>query len=82
MVWILIGLIALALLFGWWQRQGTGQIRSRSLKEEYRRKLGLPPDVADSIIDEQVEKLRQRHPNRSTEWYLEKMIYDLERDQK
>ncbi|MDD4362751.1 MAG: hypothetical protein PHD33_00875 [Atribacterota bacterium] len=42
--------------------------------------LRLTPELADETIDRLLANLKQKYPNRSEEWYLEKMIYDLERD--
>jgi len=54
--------------------------KTGSLRKEARRQLKLPPDQADQTIDRQIERLKERYPGRSEEWYLEKLIYDLERD--
>lgn len=58
----------------------AGRGKSGSLRQEARRQLKLPPDQADQAIDRQIERLKERYPGRSEEWYLEKIIYDLERD--
>lgn len=54
--------------------------KTGSLRQQARRQLKLPPDQADQTIDRQIERLKERYPDRSEEWYLEKIIYDFERD--
>ena len=58
----------------------AGRGKAGGLRQEARRQLKLPPDQADQTIDRQIERLKERYPGRSEEWYLEKIIYDLERD--
>lgn len=53
--------------------------KKERLWQECRRLLRLPPKLADEIIIRYRENLKKHHPNRSDEWYLEKIIYDLER---
>ncbi len=59
----------------------VGHTKTGSLRQKARRQLKLPPEQADQTIDRQIERLKERYPGRSEEWYLEKIIYDLERDQ-
>jgi hypothetical protein len=54
--------------------------KQRALRQDIRRQLRLPPKLADETIERHIIRLKKRHPNRSEEWYLEKIIYDLERD--
>ena len=56
--------------------------KQRALRQEVRRKLRLPTEIADETIERHIKRLEERHPNRSEEWYLEKIIYDLERDRR
>ncbi len=79
---ILVAVIVLVVLY-YFRRKGGSPLesgKSRSLRQEARRQLKLPPDQADQTIDRHIERLKARYPNRSEEWYLEKIIYDLERD--
>ncbi len=78
---VLIILVMVVVLF--LRSRGTGiagRGKGSSLRQEARRQLKLPPDQADQSIDRQIERLKERYPGRSEEWYLEKIIYDLERD--
>ena len=79
---ILVVIIVLAVIFYIRSRGGSpvGRGKSRSLRQQARNQLKLPPEQADQTIDRQIDRLKERFPNRSEEWYLEKIIYDLERD--
>ncbi len=81
---IIILIVAVILVIIYFVRKtggitaGTG--KTGSLRQEARRQLKLPPKEADQTIDRHIERLKERYPDRSEEWYLEKLIYDLERD--
>jgi hypothetical protein len=50
------------------------------LRNEYIRFHGDSRMAAAEILDRQIELLRKKHPGRTLEWYIEKAIYDLQRD--
>jgi len=79
---IVLAIIVVAAVFFLRSRGAgiAGKGKSGTLRQEARRQLKLPPDQADQTIDRQIERLKERYPDRSEEWYLEKIIYDLERD--
>ncbi len=80
---ILFIIVAAALIGGYFLRKrgrGPGKVKGSALRKEIHRQLRLPPDAADQTIERHIERLRERYPNRSEEWYLEKILYDLERD--
>jgi len=80
---ILFILAAVILIAGYFLRkrgQRPGKVKGGALRKEIHRQLRLPPDAADQTIERHIERLRERYPNRSEEWYLEKILYDLERD--
>jgi len=54
--------------------------KQHALRQEIRRQLRLPTKLADETIERHIKRLKKHNPNRSEEWYLEKIIYDLERD--
>jgi len=53
-----------------------------TLCQECRRKLRLPLKIADETIQRHIDSLKESHPNHTEEWYLEKIIYDLDRDRR
>lgn len=61
-------------------RQKIRNPRVNALRSEYIRKAGLPRGTADEHIDNYIRRLQEKHPGRSEDWYLEKMLFDLERD--
>jgi Na+-translocating ferredoxin:NAD+ oxidoreductase RnfG subunit len=52
------------------------------LKQKYRRLTFLSPKAADETLRLQIIKLRNKRPGRSEKWYIEKAIYDLERNRR
>lgn len=62
--------------------RGRGHWRPCGLRERYKRMLHMPEDMAEAVIEAQLSRLRERHPGRSEQWYLEKMLYDLQRDRR
>jgi len=82
-VWI-IPLVAVALisLYFYRIRRRKGGGKQRALWQECRQKLRLSPKVADDTIERYIKRLKESHPNHPEEWYLEKIIYDLDRDRR
>ena len=75
---IVIAVIIIALYY--LQKQKRKRPKASALRKEYSRRAGLPQTTADEHIDAYIKRLQQKHPGRSEEWYLEKMLFDLERD--
>ena len=79
---ILVIILILAVISVYVTRTDKGRRKQHTLWQECRRQLRLPPKLADETIKRHIKRLEERHPNRSEEWYLEKIIYDLERDRR
>jgi hypothetical protein len=79
---ILAVAVALIILYFYWISSPKGGIKGkqRTLWQECRQKLRLPTKVADETIERYINSLKKSHPNHPEEWYLEKIIYDLDRD--
>lgn len=67
----------------------TAFLRSRAadsatttLKRKYRQLLSLSEEQADNSLRHQLKAASKKYPGRSEQWYLEKIIYDLERDRR
>jgi len=78
-------IIGAVLLLAWYlgrRKRGNKTGKVNLLRKEYGRKAGLPTSSADKYIDEYIRRLKEKHPGRSEEWYLEKMLFDLERDRR
>ncbi len=79
-VFMLIVVLVSILLYYFWKKNRWGFGKKYVLRQEARRLLNMDHAEADETIDRLMKSLRERHPNRSEEWYMEKLIYDLERD--
>jgi len=79
---ILLVAIALIILYFYRIRSRKEGGKQRALWQECRRKLRLPQKVADETIERYIQSLKESHPNHTEEWYLEKIIYDLDRDRR
>jgi len=79
---ILLIIFLLLILYIYLIKSGKGKRGESSLWEECRRQLRLPDKIADETIERHIQQLKKRHPNRSKKWYLEKILYDLERDRR
>ena len=40
----------------------------------------MPADEADKVIDRLIERQKEKNPGQSEEWYLDKILFDLEKD--
>ena len=80
-LWIVfIVLVIVAGAYYFWSRQKGPASKVNRLWMECRRQLRMPPEEADKVIERYMSRLEEKHPDRSQEWYLEKILYDLERD--
>lgn len=79
---ILAVVVALIILYFYRRKSRKGWGKQRVLWQECHRRLRLPPKFANETIERHIKSLKKRHPNHPEEWYLEKIIYDLERNRK
>ena len=75
-------IVILVILYFYLQRNRKGRGKLHALRQECYRKLHLPPKMADETIHRYIDSLKESHPNHTEEWYLEKIIYDLDRDRR
>jgi len=52
----------------------------KRLKREYRMLYGSTSSDVEQSLQRQMAYIKTKQPNQSEEWYLKKIIYDLERD--
>jgi uncharacterized protein HemX len=77
---ILLVIGAGAALVGWLRsRTADG---AAALKQRYQQLVLLSGRQADEALRHQLTAARKKYPGRSEQWYLEKIIYDLERDRR
>lgn len=55
-------------------------LRVRKLKRQYIQLHGLSAKSAGKALDRQITVLKTKRPGKTEEWYLEKVIYDLQKD--
>jgi len=79
---ILAVVVVLYILYFYRIKSRKGMGKQRALWQECRRKLRLPPKLADETIQRYIDSLKESRPNHTEEWYLEKIIYDLDRDRR
>ncbi len=77
---ILTVIVLLVLVYFIWKRSRPGVGKEQALRQQIRRLLQQPPASADETINRYLANLKERYPGHPEEWYLEKIIYDLERD--
>lgn len=79
MVWILVlGIIAIVVLAYFWPRQREKREKGK-LRQEIRRKMRVDEARADEYIEDMKGRLKNKYPGKSEQWYLEKIMSDLER---
>ncbi len=54
--------------------------RNVMLRQQIKNMLRMPDHMADGLIDERIRRLKKKHPDRPEQWYLEKILYDEQRD--
>ncbi len=76
---LLSAVVAGVVLFILYTRKerGAGPLRGKCLRE-----FKMPRREAEKSLERHIEALRKKFPGRKEEWYLEKILYDLERDRR
>lgn len=59
---------------------GTGLSEKAHLRNQCKALLNLPPEEADKTLDRLIERQKEKNPGKSEEWYLDKILYDLQKD--
>jgi hypothetical protein len=77
---ILPAIAAGAVLVSFLRCRSPGSIAA--LKRRYRQLMSLSEQQAEKSLQYQLKAVRKRYPGRSEQWYLEKIIYNLERDRR
>ena len=81
---ILLVLVVFGLLYFFWHKMKavspSAGTNKNQLFKKYCQLMRLPPNEAREQLNFQIQRLKAKHPGKSEEWYLDKIIYDLERD--
>lgn len=78
--WILILILVAVIIFGVVYFGRDKFSRLERLKKKYYELSQLPPDEAERSLNFQLERLKEKHPDRDMEWYMDKIIFDLKKD--
>ncbi|MBD2085787.1 MULTISPECIES: hypothetical protein [unclassified Coleofasciculus] len=89
---ILLGLILLLAIFFWQFRNLQSSAKQSSVKQSKHQRRQPTIKLQNKLLRllsgdraaamRLVERVKQRHPGKSEEWYWEKAIEDLERDRR
>ena len=77
---ILLAIVAVCILV--WFLRGRSSSAIPALKRRYGQLMRLSGQQADRSLQYQLQAARKRYPGHSEQWYLEKIIFDLERDRR
>lgn len=77
---ILLLIIIAVILFFVIKSKGGPAGKVSTLRNRCKSLLNLPPDEADQVIDRLIERQKEKNPGKTEEWYLDKILYDLEKD--
>lgn len=77
-VLIIIFAILVVLIIFYIRRGNKWHIKR--LRRKFMALSRMSPADAKESLDWQIDKLKRKFPDKSMAWYLEKVLYDLERD--
>ncbi len=52
----------------------------KKLWDKCRHSMNVSPHEVDAVIKRSLQVLKEKHPGKTEEWYLDKFLYDLQRD--
>lgn len=79
---VILLVIAAGAVLAAFLRSRASDSATAGLKRRYRQLVSLSAEQADNALRHQMKAVRKKYPGRSEQWYLEKIIYDLERDRR
>jgi|GEM_PF-414932 len=83
MLYVIILLIIVGVLVYFkFFKTSSPQKKSSWLRDRCRSLLNMPVEEADQVIDRLVSKEKERNPGKTEDWYLDKILYDLEKDKR
>lgn len=82
MFYFILALIVISIIFTFIILSVNRKKEINTLKQKFRKLTFSSPKYADESLRLQIINLKNKFPGRSEKWYLEKVIYDLERDRR
>ncbi len=75
-IFILLVLIGIAVAYF----LASAPNKETRLRNKYVCLSSQPPHIAEETLKEEIKRLRKKHPGRGANWYLEKIVYDMQKD--
>ncbi len=76
---VLVVIIVVGIYF--WRQKGTAPVSEKErLRRQCKALLNLPPEEADKTLDRLIKRQKEKNPGQSETWYLDKILYDLQKD--
>lgn len=80
MIWFFLIIIVIAIASYFFLARGPKEKRKQQqLKSAIQQKMRINEKRAEEYIEDMKKRLEKKYPGRSEEWYLEKILSDLER---
>ncbi len=79
---IVIILVVVVIVLAAILLRGRSDRGTAALKRKYRQLRFLSGQEADKALQHQLKAAREKYPGHTEQWYMEKIIYDLERDRR
>lgn len=79
MIWIIVLVIIVILALVFFSPAQKEKRKQSQLKQQIQRKMRVSEERADEYIRDMKGRLKKKYPGRSEQWYLEKILSDLER---
>ena len=77
---VLLLALAVIVYFSNRRSRATEKGKARQLRCQIRQLLRQEKPESDHTIDRYIKSLQNRYPGHTEEWYLDKILYDLQRD--
>ncbi len=80
MLYLVIGILVVLGIFYVIRQRGGITSKENQLRARCKSLLNLPPEEADQTLDRLIQRQQEKNPGKTEEWYLDKILYDLEKD--
>ncbi|OWZ84772.1 hypothetical protein [Natranaerobius trueperi] len=81
MSYMIIGLVIIITIIYFVRQKGSiTSSREQHLRNKCKSLLKTSDAEAEKTLTRLIERQKERNPGKSEEWYLDKILYDLEKD--
>jgi len=81
-IFLTAAIIAAIIIFLTLHKGGREKAEISRLKNRYYEIAAMNKDMAQESLNRQIDSLSKKFPDKNYIWYLEKAVYDLEKDKK